>query len=122
MGKALNILLVEDCADDAYLLLHFLKRNDFDVELERVSTAESLKKALKKQDWNAILCDYSLPILDLKEALALSKDMTPSIPFYVLSGSNNPEHRNEATKAGANGFISKDSLEPLADILGQITE
>src|ERR1051325_7547981 len=49
--KALRVLLVEDCDEDAQLLLHELRRADYDVVHERVQTADEMKAALARGPW-----------------------------------------------------------------------
>ena len=46
MALPLLLLLVEDSADDADLMLHELRRAGYDPTCERVQTAEELKAAL----------------------------------------------------------------------------
>ena len=43
MNIRLRILLVEDSEDDAQLLLREIKRAGYDVEFERVETANAMK-------------------------------------------------------------------------------
>ena len=46
-GRPLRVLLVEDDAEDAFLLERHLRRAGFDPELLRVETSEGLRQALE---------------------------------------------------------------------------
>jgi len=109
----LRILLVEDSEDDAQLLLREIKRGGYDVEFERVETANAMKTALARQMWDVIICDYSLPQFGAQQALALLKESGHDLPFIIVSGTIGEESAVSALKAGAHDFIVKGSLARL---------
>ena len=74
MGTPLRVLLLEDSADDAELLLRELKRGGYDPAVERVETREAMAAALDKQAWDVALLDYSLPHFNGLGALALLEE------------------------------------------------
>ena len=53
-----GVLIVEDSEDDLLLIIGSEKRRIYPV-YERVETAAAMKKALKKKQWDIILCDYT---------------------------------------------------------------
>jgi two-component system sensor histidine kinase UhpB len=61
MAIPLRVLLVEDSADDAALLVRQLRLGGFDPAHERVDTAEAMSAALDAQSWDAIIADHALP-------------------------------------------------------------
>jgi putative nucleotidyltransferase with HDIG domain len=109
----LRVLLVEDSEDDARLLLRELKRSNYDVEFERVETANAMKAALSHQMWDVIICDYSLPQFSAPQALAVLKESPHDLPFIIVSGTIGEESAVSALKAGAHDFIVKGSLARL---------
>jgi putative nucleotidyltransferase with HDIG domain len=104
---------VEDSEDDAQLLLREIKRGGYDVEFERVETADAMKAALARQTWDVIICDYSLPQFGAPQALAVSKESGYDLPFIIVSGTIGEESAVSALKAGAHDFIVKGSLARL---------
>jgi len=106
-------LFVEDSVDDARLLLREIKRGGYDVEFERVETANAMKTALSRQGWDVIVCDYSLPQFGAPQALAVLKESGHDLPFIIVSGTIGEESAVSALKAGAHDFIVKDSMARL---------
>ena len=113
MNTRLRILLVEDSADDAQLLLREIKRGGYDVEFERVETTDAMKTALSRQMWDAIICDYSLPQFGAPQALAVLRESGHDLPFIIVSGTIGEESAVSALKAGAHDFIVKGSMARL---------
>lgn len=113
MNTHLWVLLVEDSEDDAQLLLRELKRGGYDVEFERVETANAMKAALSRQMWDVIICDYSLPQFSAPQALAVLKESGHDLPFIIVSGTIGEESAVSALKAGAHDFIVKGSMARL---------
>jgi CheY-like chemotaxis protein len=68
--KSLHVLMAEDSEDDVLLIIRDLKKGGYDPVYERVETAASMKKALKKKQWDIILCDYTMPKFNALSALA----------------------------------------------------
>ncbi|MFH0759954.1 MAG: response regulator [Bacteroidota bacterium] len=113
MKPVLKILVVEDSEDDALLILHEIKKGGYDIEFERVETAEDMKAALKKKAWDIVLSDYVMPHFNGLEALALLKESGFDIPFIVLSGTIGEEVAVGAMKAGAHDYLMKNNLQRL---------
>jgi CheY-like chemotaxis protein len=67
------LLLVEDEARDAQLVLRELKRGGFDVTFLRVDTPEAMSVALEEQQWDIVISDYSMPRFSALLALAVVK-------------------------------------------------
>jgi len=103
----LRILLVEDSEDDARLVLREIQRGGYEVEYERVETAEVMQAALVRQAWDLVICDFSLPRFSAPNALELLKKSGYDIPFIIVSGTIGEESAVNALKAGAHDFIIK---------------
>src|SRR3974377_1536370 len=84
--RPLRVLLVEDSQFDAILLARALEKGGFNPSCERVDTATAMAVALKRQSWDLILADHSMPEFSAPEALKLLKQMGPDIPFIIVSG------------------------------------
>jgi PAS domain S-box-containing protein len=112
--QPLRVLLVEDSADDALLLLRALKRGGYDVFHERVDTAECMRAALEKQDWDVVVSDHAMPTFSAPAALELLRENGwREVPFIIVSGHIGENAAVKAMKAGAHDFIAKDSLARL---------
>jgi PAS domain S-box-containing protein len=107
MRKPLRVLIIEDSEDDAELLLAELQRGGYDVEYERVETAEAMLAMLSEKEWDIILSDYTLPKFSAPQALEMLKTSELDIPFIILSGTIGEETAVSALKAGANDFLVK---------------
>ena len=112
--KTLRVLLVEDSADDALLLLRELKRGGYEVLHERVDTAEAMQVALEKQDWDVVVSDHAMPAFSAPAALELLRENGwRELPFIIVSGHIGEDAAVKVMKAGANDFVSKDGLARL---------
>jgi response regulator RpfG family c-di-GMP phosphodiesterase len=106
-NRFLRVLLIEDSESDAFLLLRELRKAGYDVESERLETAEDMKSALADKTWDLVICDYSLPHLDAPRALEVLKSSGLDLPFILVSGTIGEESAIDALKAGAHDFIIK---------------
>ncbi len=113
MRKSLRALMVEDSAEDARRLERELRRGGFELASERVETAEGLREALQRKAWQLVLCDFSLPRFNGREALALTRASGLDLPFIYVSGTLGEEVAVEAMKAGAHDYVMKGNLKRL---------
>ena len=110
MDKRLQVLLIEDSEDDAELMIHALRRGGFEFHHQRVTTDRELQCALKAQAWNIALCDYNLPRLDGRQALATITSEQPDIAVIFVSGIIGEETAAELMRSGAKDYVRKDNL------------
>src|SRR5215203_223602 len=111
----LRVLIVEDSTDDTLLLLRELRRGGYDPQHERVDTAEGMRAALEKQEWDVVISDHAMPSFSAPAALKLLQDGGwPDLPFIIVSGHIGEDAAVKAMKAGAHDFVSKDGLARLA--------
>jgi PAS domain S-box-containing protein len=113
MNKQLRVLLVEDSEDDAALLVRALKKTGVQPVVERVETADAMKKALQKKDWDVVIADYVLPCFSGLDAITLLKKTGKDIPFIIVSGKIGEDTAVETMKAGAHDYIMKGNLARL---------
>jgi len=107
MRRQLHVLLVEDCTDDAALLLRQLRGGDWDLFHERIETAEGMTAALDAREWDLVISDFSLPRFNGLAALAMVKQHRLDAPFILVSGAVGEDIAVAAMKAGACDFILK---------------
>lgn len=116
MSTPLRVLIIEDSAEDAALLIEALRRGGYDPTYERVDTAEALNRALE-QRWDIAFGDYSMPRFDGVAALKLLKEKGVRIPFIFVSGTLGEDAAVEAMRVGANDYIIKGNLKRLLPVV-----
>lgn len=117
--NAIEILLVEDNADDLEMTLHALQRGKVANRIQVVRDgAEALDFLYCEGEYasrpasespKVILLDLKLPKIDGKEVLRRIKsdDRTRSIPVVILTSSNEHVDILECYALGVNSFIVK---------------
>ncbi len=113
-GEAIRILVLEDRADDAELLVAQLRKAGYRPDWHRVDCADDLRAALADGSWDVIIADYSMPQFTAPDALAIVKALDLDVPFIIVSGSVGEEAAVEAMRAGAHDFFLKGHLTRLA--------
>ncbi len=113
MGKQLRVLILEDRAADAELMVYALKQAGFEVAWQRVDSEADFREQLKNR-YDIILADYALPQFDALRALALLQESEQDIPFIVISGTIGEETAVATMRAGAHDYLMKDNLARLA--------
>jgi PAS domain S-box-containing protein len=107
-AQSLRLLIVEDNADDAALLIRTLKQSDYDLTWERVDSSAGLQAALARQAWDIVISDYSMPQFNGLTALQIVKDHDDNLPFLLVSGTVGEDVAVGAMRAGANDYVMKD--------------
>jgi len=109
----LKLLIVDDSEDDAMLIIQALKKNGYAPDYARVETKAGLLEVVRKKSWDIILCDYHLPGLGGKEAIALLKDLDCKIPLIFISDVLDEEDVVECLRLGAHDYVLKSKLNRL---------
>ncbi len=113
MPRMLRVLMVEDSADDAKLVLRELRRDGYEPQDERVDTPVALRRALDGQPWDIVISDYAMPQFNGLDALRIVREKGPDIPFIIVSGSIGEDTAVAVMKAGAQDYIMKDRMARL---------
>ncbi|MCG7983553.1 MAG: EAL domain-containing protein [Candidatus Thiodiazotropha lotti] len=110
----LRLLLAEDSEDDALLLLHHLKKDQWTIEHHvRVDSPETLAQALTDPSWDLVITDHNMPSFDSEEVLKMVNDANGDIPVIIVSGSIGEELAVSMMKCGAADYIMKSNLTRL---------
>lgn len=115
MKKKLCLLLCEDDEMDAALVIRQLEKEGFDVEWERVDTADALTNALTQRHWDMVLSDFNIPGFGGVQALAIVKKSSLDIPFILVSGAIGEETAVEMIRKGASDYLMKGNLQRLGE-------
>ena len=110
MSEKLRILILEDVATDVELMGEELRKDRISFFSIRVETEETFRKELKDFKPNIILSDYSLPQFNGMSVLKIAREIAPTIPVIVVTGSINEEKAVEYIKAGADDYVLKGNL------------
>lgn len=110
----LRVLLVEDSEDDALILGQHLERGGYELDVERVDTADTFTRALDQGGWDLVLADYVLPGYSGLDALKAVQERELDVPFIIVSGNIGEETAVEAMRGGAHDYVMKSNLARLA--------
>jgi PAS domain S-box-containing protein len=114
MKIPLRLLMVEDSADDAGLVVDALEESGYAVAWERVDTADAMRAALEHRPWDLVISDYRMPQFSGPAALELLRSSGRELPFIVVSGRIGEEVAVAMMKAGADDYLMKGGLTRLA--------
>lgn len=115
MMSALRVLVVEDDADDAELVVRTIVDSLGGVDAVTVSTAVTMGRAMAEAAFDVVISDYSLPGFGAAEALTIARHVDPDVPFLLVSGAIGEEAAAAMVGAGADEFVSKDRLNLLPE-------
>src|ERR1700676_2008285 len=112
LSVPIRVLILEDRAEDAELMLYELRRSGFEPIGERLETETEF---LARLPWppDVILADYQMPQLDAPRALELLQGVGLDIPFIVVSGSIGEDLAVAIVRQGATDYLLKDRLKRL---------
>ena len=106
----INILIADDHPIvRAGLRLTIADQFDMKVVCEACDGYEVLE-LLKKNTVDVVILDISMPGLSGLEVLVQIRNLYPSIPVLILSVLSEEVYATKTLKAGANGFIHKETI------------
>ena len=114
--EPLKLLLIEDSIDDADLTVRHLRSEGLTIDARRIDNRKHLHEAMTS-DWDAVLCDFSLPGWDGMAALKEIREISPDLPFLFVSGTIGEDVAVTAMRSGANDYILKKDLRRLTPAL-----
>jgi PAS domain S-box-containing protein len=109
MNKPIRVLLLEDRATDAEMLIRELRRAGYNPEWKRVQTEQEFLAEIKNLP-DIILSDYAMPQFSGLRAADLLLKSGLNIPFILISGTVGEDVAVEAMQHGATDFLLKDRL------------
>ncbi len=118
-GQPLRVLVIEDNADDAELLVQAIGREGYDVTSRHVDSDPGLRRALVEEEWDIVFCDWSMPGFSPTAALETLTASHHDVPFVIVSGTIDEETAVGAMRAGADDFLLKSNLARLGPIVAR---
>lgn len=102
-----KILLIEDEEPIRRVMVRILQDENATYEVTEAHDGSKGLSALKKNDFDLVLCDIKMPKKDGIEVLQETRNQNIHVPFIMLTGHGNVDTAVEAMKLGAHDFIPK---------------
>jgi signal transduction histidine kinase len=113
MKDLLRIVHVEDSKQDSELVQELLLDDGLSCELKRVETREELIDCLSRGEYDLVLSDCTLPQFSGYEALEITSELKPQVPFVFFSGTIGEEAAIESLRNGASDYVLKNNVHQL---------
>ncbi|NOZ62018.1 MAG: PAS domain S-box protein [Calditrichaeota bacterium] len=113
MKKKVKIIYLEDELKDVELVEAQFFSERFPFALTHVENKSELLAGLKKNEYDIILMDYSLPAFDPFKTITELKKSYPDTPIVIISGTIGEELAIETLKSGAIDYVLKHRLARL---------
>ena len=122
LKTSLAILSLEDSKRDFEIIRELLIGEGYDLKMDRVENEHEFIAALSDQKYDIILSEFKLPGYDAFAALKKSIEISPDVPFIVVSRNRIDVSAIELIKQGAVDYVQKDNLERLPVAINQADE
>ena len=110
MEKQIKILLLEDELTDAALIMRIIKKSGMDHDLHWVETKNHFVSELESFNPDFVLADNSSHGISAMEALKITKEFNPNLPFIMVTDQETEEFVFESFSAGIDDYVLKSSL------------
>jgi len=104
-----RIILADDHSFIRLGLIQILKDEYPNAEIKQVSDAESLIREVSMHEWDLVISDLDMPGRSGLEALEQIKILNPTLPVLILSIYPEDLYAVRVLKAGAAGYLNKNS-------------
>lgn len=106
----LRILSVDDHAIVRNGLKILFEDSPEAVTFGEAGDAQEALQLVREQEWDVVVMDITLGDRSGLEVMKEMKLLRPRLPFLILSMHSEAQYARRAFKAGASGYITKDSL------------
>lgn len=103
--KGLRILVAEDSAVNMMITRKFLL--NWDVRLHEATNGKEAVDQFSRQEFDVLLIDLDMPVMDGYEAVEAIKKINPGIPAIAFTAAVLPNMREELAKKGFDDFLQK---------------
>jgi CheY-like chemotaxis protein len=116
----IKILIAEDNKMNQVMIKNLLNKLGFS-NFKIVNNGKKAVDAAKLENYDIILMDINMPVMDGFEATKIIKEFNPDIPIYALTANVMAEDRDKCKKAGMEGFLPKPfKIKQLREVLDNI--
>jgi CheY-like chemotaxis protein len=120
----LNVLFVDDDADEFYLFNEAIEQSNLQVKMSRAKDGNDLLEILKAGDQpDVIFMDLNMPYKDGLETLIelKSSEDFKAIPVIIFSTSSNANQINTCFQQGANMYVVKpESFDQITSMVNKV--
>ncbi|MGN7515405.1 MAG: sigma-54-dependent transcriptional regulator [Allomuricauda sp.] len=102
-----KILVIEDESAIRRVLVKILAEENDSYNVLEAENGLAGIDAIKKEDFDLVLCDIKMPKMDGVEVLEAAKKIKPEIPFIMISGHGDLDTAVNTMRLGAYDYISK---------------
>ncbi len=113
-----RLLVLEDVAADAELMLAILKRAGFQLAYDVIDSPELFQQRIQQGDYDLVISDHNLTTWTGMDALEILRESGKDIPFVVTTGTLGDEAAVDYIKRGAADYVLKNRLERLPVAVG----
>ena len=99
-----KILIAED-NDSNYILMTYILKKYY--QFERAKNGQEAVEMAEKGEYDIVLMDIKMPVMDGLEATKAIKESLPDLPIIALTANAFDSDRQLAMDAGCNDFLSK---------------
>ena len=116
-----KILIAEDNDSNFILMSYILKKY---YQFERAKNGQEAVEMVDKNQYDIVLMDIKMPVMDGLEATKAIKEKHPDLPILALTANAFDSDRQLAVDAGCNDFLSKpvsseECLETIKRYIGE---
>ncbi|WP_299754875.1 PAS domain-containing hybrid sensor histidine kinase/response regulator [uncultured Pontibacter sp.] len=108
-AKGVELLLVEDNKINVYVLTQFLK--SWGVRFDTVDNGEKAVEQIVQQDYDLVLMDLQMPVMDGYEATrrirSMAEERFSNVPIFALTATAQVDYENRLKTSGFNGILTK---------------
>ena len=99
-----KILIAEDNDSNFILMTYILKKY---YQYERATNGQEAVEMVDKKDYDIVLMDIKMPVMNGLEATKAIKEKHPDLPIIALTANAFDSDRQLAFEAGCDGFLAK---------------
>ena len=99
-----KILIAED-NDSNYILMTYILKKYY--QFERAKNGKEAVEMAEKNEYDIVLMDIKMPVMDGLEATKAIKAIRPELPIVALTANAFDSDRQLAMEAGCDDFLSK---------------
>ena len=116
-----KILIAEDNDSNFVLMSYILKKH---YRFERAKNGQEAVEMVDKNQYDIVLMDIKMPVMNGLEATKAIKEKHPDLPILALTANAFDSDRQLAMDAGCNDFLSKpvsseECLETIKRYIGE---
>jgi PAS domain S-box-containing protein len=101
----MNILIVDDNKMNLFIASKFLRK--WQAHVDEAMNGEIAVDMVKTNNYDVIIMDLQMPVMDGFEAAKIIKALFPDLPIIALTADAMPETYNKALAAGMSDYLTK---------------